>query len=74
MLTKVLVGSVITVDRFREAFLKFLHLGQSYHEQKSDRAHNLQDIYIRKVPRLVSAVFALFAKFQSKLTPGQTMP
>ncbi len=35
MLTKILVGSVITVDRFREAFLEFLHLGQSYHEQKA---------------------------------------
>ena len=35
MLTKILVGSVITVDRFRETFLEFLHLGQSYHEQKA---------------------------------------
>ena len=33
MLTKILVGSVITVDRFRETLLEFLHLGQSY-EQK----------------------------------------
>jgi hypothetical protein len=35
MLTKTLVGSVITVDRFRKTFLEFLHLGQSCHEQKA---------------------------------------
>lgn len=35
MLTKILVGSIITVDGFRKTFLEFLHFGQRHYESKA---------------------------------------
>jgi hypothetical protein len=73
MLTKVLVGSVITADRFRETFLEFLHLGQRYHEQKAIGPTTFR-ISISEKSLDWYQRFPRFAKFQRKLTPAQTMP
>jgi hypothetical protein len=73
MLTNILVGSVIVVDRFHETFLEFLHLGQSYHEQKAIGPTTFR-ISISEKSLDGYQRFSHFAKIQGKLTPAQTMP